>query len=122
MSHVSVEILNKSLLEQDVDAIVNPANPRLLHGGGLCGVIYDAVLKSSKNGYGKLIKSISALPVYGDSEMQVRCPYGYAVETPVEGLVAKYIIHTSHSLFANSILQKPGNNEIIIQFMINGRR
>ena len=36
--------------------------------------------------------------------------------------IQQNIIQTSHSLFANSILQKPGNNEIIIQFMINGRR
>ena len=31
----NIKIINASILDQEVDAIVNPANSYMLHGGGL---------------------------------------------------------------------------------------
>ena len=97
MKAKNVQILKKSILDQDVDAIVNPGNPRLAHGGGLCGIIYDAVLKKSKEGYRKMMDDIEALPDQEDVDGDfVKCPPGYVTYTDIKevGLKAPYIFHT----------------------------
>ena len=35
----NIELINESLLDQEVDAIVNPANSYMLHGGGVAAQI-----------------------------------------------------------------------------------
>lgn len=40
--NLKIKIINNSILESQVDAIVNPANPQLLRGGGLSGIIHEA--------------------------------------------------------------------------------
>ena len=35
----NIELINESLLDQEVDAIVNPANSHMLHGGGVAAQI-----------------------------------------------------------------------------------
>lgn len=87
---MKVQILLESILDQKVDAIVNAGNPRLLHGGGLCGIIYDAILKKSKKDYLEFMEEIERL----NQVDGVKCMPGDAVYTKGYGLKAKFIIHT----------------------------
>ena len=87
---MKVQILLESILDQEVDAIVNAGNPRLLHGGGLCGIIYDAILNKSKQDYLEFMEEIERL----NQVDAVRCMPGEAVHTGGYGLKAKFIIHT----------------------------
>ncbi len=66
------------ITERDVDAIVNPANSQLQHGGGVAGII---VRKG-----GKIIQE--------ESDRIGYCPVGGAVITQAGLLKAKYVIHT----------------------------
>ena len=75
-----IELLNASCADQEVDAIVNAANNRLLAGGGICGVIF------MKAGVLQLENACSqyATPLKD----------GAAVITPAFNMTnAKYIIH-----------------------------
>lgn len=42
---MTFKIVNESILDQQVDAIVNPANSFMRHGGGLARIIADAATK-----------------------------------------------------------------------------
>ena len=42
---MTFKIVNESILDQPVDAIVNPANSHLRHGGGLARIIADGATK-----------------------------------------------------------------------------
>ena len=74
----SIDIQKVSIIELEVDAIVNAANTALQHGGGVCGVIFDAA---------------------GQRELQAacneigHCNTGNAIITPGFKLPAKYVIH-----------------------------
>ena len=74
----SIDIQKVSIIELEVDAIVNAANTALQHGGGVCGVIFDAA---------------------GQRELQAacneigHCNTGNAVITPGFKLPAKHVIH-----------------------------
>ena len=74
----SIDIQKVSIIELEVDAIVNAANTALQHGGGVCGVIFDAAgereLQAACNKFG-------------------HCNTGNAIITPGFKLPAKYVIH-----------------------------
>ena len=73
-----IDIQKVSIIELEVDAIVNAANTALQHGGGVCGVIFDAAgereLQAACNKFG-------------------HCNTGNAIITPGFKLPAKYVIH-----------------------------
>jgi O-acetyl-ADP-ribose deacetylase (regulator of RNase III) len=66
------------ITEEDVDAIVNAANTRLFHGGGVAGAIVK------KGGLGIQLESTKI----------GHCPVGGAVVTGAGRLKARYVIHT----------------------------
>ena len=70
-------LIEGSLLDQPVDAIVNPANPELTHGGGLAAVIAQAAGPSWQKECGRL----------------PRVPTGTALAGPSGNLPFKGIIH-----------------------------
>lgn len=72
------------ITEQQVDAIVNAANQRMLGGGGVDGAIHRAA------GPGL----VEACREVEEVEPGVRCPTGEARMTPGFGLPARYVIHT----------------------------
>lgn len=77
---MSLEIVQRSILDLDVDAIVNPANSDLMHGGGLAAVIARA----------------AGLGLAADCEQIVtvrRLPVGSAVSTRAGDLPFKAVIH-----------------------------
>lgn len=76
----TIQLIQGSAAEQQVDAIVNAANRYLAAGGGICGAIF------AKAGYAKLQQACE----------QYKKPLrdGDAVITPAFGITnAKYIIH-----------------------------
>ena len=73
-----IAIVQKSITEMDVDAIVNAANEGLLAGGGVCGAIFSAAGKDALQ---------DACDEIG------HCDTGSAVATSGFALKAKYVIH-----------------------------
>ena len=77
-------IVQGDITKQKVDAIVNAANVHLLHGGGVCGAIFDAA---------------------GPRELQEACDRlapietGEAVITPGFALAAGHIVHTAGPVY-----------------------
>jgi O-acetyl-ADP-ribose deacetylase (regulator of RNase III) len=76
--HAVVEMSEGDLTVQDVDAIVNAANSRLIPGGGVDGAIHRAAGR-------ELAAACAAIG---------RCPPGEARLTPGFRLPARYVIHT----------------------------
>ena len=74
----TLRIRKQSIIEMDVDCIVNAANSQLRNGGGVCGAIFAAA------GARELQAACNALG---------HCPTGEAVITPGFKLKAKYIVH-----------------------------
>ena len=74
----TLRIQKESIIEMDVDCIVNAANSQLRHGGSVCGAIFAAA------GARELQAACDALG---------HCPTGEAVITPGFRLKAKYIVH-----------------------------
>lgn len=72
------KIFQGSVVNADVDAIVNAANNELLYGGGVCGAIFEAA------GFDDLQE---------ECELYEYCETGKAVLTHGYKLKAKYIIH-----------------------------
>ncbi len=77
MPNASPEITVGDITTLDVDAIVNAANTRLAHGGGVCGAIHDAA--------GPALAEACALAG--------GCETGDARITPGFHLPASYVIH-----------------------------
>ena len=84
MMEASVSILRGDLTQQDVDAIVNAANERMLGGGGVDGAIHRAAGP-------RLLEACREVP---ELRPGVRCPTGQARITPGFQLRARYVIHT----------------------------
>lgn len=85
----SLELINASCADQDVDVVVNAANAGLFAGGGICGVIFK------KAGYAELTKACS--------EYNTPLKDGSAVITPSFNLKnAKAIIHAVGPNFART--------------------
>lgn len=80
----SIQIRRGDLTRQDVDAIVNAANERMLGGGGVDGAIHRAAGPA-------LLEACRALP---EVRPGVRCPTGEARITPGFELRARHVIHT----------------------------
>lgn len=74
---MTISILKGDITVQQVDAIVNSANPSLLAGGGVCGAIHKAAGPELE----------IACKAIG------RCGVGAAVITPAFNLLAKFVIH-----------------------------
>lgn len=74
-----------NIVHQDVDAIVNAANPHLAGGGGVDGAIHSAAGP-------KLMDACRAIK---PDKFGVRCPVGQAVLTSGFNLLARNIIHTA---------------------------
>ncbi len=73
----TIRLVSEDITERNVDAIVNPANSHLQHGGGVAGAIV-------KKG-GRIIQD--------ESNIIGHVPVGGAVLTTAGVLKAKYIIH-----------------------------
>jgi O-acetyl-ADP-ribose deacetylase (regulator of RNase III) len=80
----AVEILRGDLTRQEVDAIVNAANQKMLGGGGVDGAIHRAAGPA-------LLEACRAVP---EVRPGVRCPTGEARITPGFALAARHVIHT----------------------------
>jgi len=79
-----IRILRGDLTGQEVDAVVNAANERMLGGGGVDGAIHRAAGPA-------LLEACRAVP---ELRPGVRCPTGEARITPAFALAARYVIHT----------------------------
>jgi O-acetyl-ADP-ribose deacetylase (regulator of RNase III) len=77
-------IVQGDLTSQDVDAIVNAANERMLGGGGVDGAIHAAAGR-------ELLAACREVP---EVRPGVRCPGGEARITPGFRLRAKFVVHT----------------------------
>ena len=75
----SIELTQGDITRQDVDAVVNAANPALAGGGGVDGAIHRAA------GPGVMDETAERYPT--------GCPTGSAVITSGGLLTARYIIH-----------------------------
>ncbi len=93
----AIEIIEASITELRVDAIVNAANETLLGGGGVDGAIH--------RGAGpRLLAACRALPQVRPG---MRCPTGQARITPGFDLPAKFVIHTVGPVWQNGEAGEP---------------
>ncbi|KAK7385000.1 hypothetical protein VNO78_30707 [Psophocarpus tetragonolobus] len=76
--------ITKWSIDGSTDAIVNPANERMLGGGGADGAIHNAAGR-------QLVEACRTVP---EVRPGVRCPTGEARITPGFMLPASYVIHT----------------------------
>ena len=86
----SISVVRGDLTQQDVDAVVNAANERMLGGGGVDGAIHRAAGP-------ELLEACRAVPEVSPG---VRCPTGEARITPGFRLKARYVIHTVGPVYA----------------------
>ena len=73
------------ITEQDVDVVVNAANPYLANGSGVCGAIFEAVGVDEMEGFIRKIKRTTGIEAI---------PEGQSVATPGGKLKAKWVIHS----------------------------
>jgi O-acetyl-ADP-ribose deacetylase (regulator of RNase III) len=76
-----IELVLGDIVRQEVDAIVNAANPTLLGGGGVDGAIHRA-------GGPAILEECQTL-----RNVRGECPIGEAVFTSAGRLPARYVIH-----------------------------
>ena len=87
-----ISITRGDIVGLDVDCIVNAANERLQHGGGVCGAIFEAA---------------------GPRELQAECdsiggcPTGSAVITKGYRLKPKWVIHAVGPIFTKNPAKAP---------------
>lgn len=75
---VKIEVVHGSLLDLEVDAIVNPANSMLRMGGGVAGAI----------------KRVGGEVIEREAVRYAPLPVGKAIATTAGRLKAKYVIHS----------------------------
>jgi O-acetyl-ADP-ribose deacetylase (regulator of RNase III) len=80
------------ITRQEVDAIVNAANQRMLGGGGVDGAIHRAAGP-------ELLEACRSVP---EVRPGVRCPTGEARITPGFRLPARHVIHTVGPVYSGS--------------------
>ena len=73
------------ITEQDVDVVVNAANPYLANGSGVCGAIFEAAGVDEMEGFIRKIKRTTGIEAI---------PEGQSVVTPGGKLKAKWVIHS----------------------------
>ena len=78
-----IELVQGNIVEQQVDAIVNAANERMLGGGGVDGAIHRAAGPT-------LLEACREVP---PDEAGRRCPTGETRTTHAGDLPARYVIH-----------------------------
>ncbi|MBC1452372.1 ADP-ribose-binding protein [Listeria welshimeri] len=91
---MEITVVKGDITEQNVDVIVNAANPGLLGGGGVDGAIHQAAGPD-------LLKECQAVITRIGS-----CPAGEAVITSAGDLKARYIIHTVGSIWKDGDQQE----------------
>lgn len=74
-----------NIVEQEVDGIVNAANPYLESGGGVCGAIFAAAGTGEMEAFIRNFKRTTGIETVPD---------GQSVVTPGGRLKAKWVIHT----------------------------
>jgi O-acetyl-ADP-ribose deacetylase (regulator of RNase III) len=79
----TIRIVQGDITDQEVDAIVNAANSKLLGGGGVDGAIHRA-------GGGAIMEECDRI-----RKEQGGCPTGQAVATTAGDLNARIVIHTA---------------------------
>ncbi len=84
------------ITQEDVEAIVNAANPSLMGGGGVDGAIHRAGGPEILQECIKIAKEIGG-----------RLPRGEAVATTGGNLKAKYVIHTAGPIWHGGESQEP---------------
>jgi len=89
---VELKILKQSILDLDVDCVVNAANSGLARGGGICGAIFAQADADA------LTRECRAIG---------HCDTGSAVITPSCGLRSKYIIHAVGPVWQGGAKQEP---------------
>jgi O-acetyl-ADP-ribose deacetylase (regulator of RNase III) len=89
---VRIELVLGDITEQDVDAMVNAANPSLMGGGGVDGAIH-------RTGGPDILAECKRLRAerYPDG-----LPTGQAAATTAGRLVARWVIHTVGPVYARS--------------------
>ena len=92
-----ISIVQGDITKQQVDAIVNAANERMLGGGGVDGAIHLAAGK-------RLYEACLAVP---EIRRDVRCPTGEARITPGFHLPCKWVIHTVGPVWAGGGYGEP---------------
>lgn len=90
-----LNIIQDSILKVKTDAIVNPANPQLLRGGGLSGIIHEAAGNELFE-HLKKWKRDNRIPAL---------QHGQAIISPSFNLPHKYIIHAVGAVW------REGSNE-----------
>jgi O-acetyl-ADP-ribose deacetylase (regulator of RNase III) len=80
------------ITQEDVDAIVNAANPTLMGGGGVDGAIHRAGGPSI----------LAACRKIREKEYPEGLPVGQAVITPAGKLKARWVIHTVGPIYGNN--------------------
>ena len=85
-----IRVIQGDLSEQEVDAIVNAANNRMLGGGGVDGAIHEAA--------GPCLKA-ACVPFPKESDGRTRCPTGMVRVTPAFNLPSKFVFHTVGPVF-----------------------
>lgn len=87
---MSVILKQGNIVEANVDAIVNAANPLMLGGGGVDGAIHKAAGP-------KLLEACRRVKTLNG----IRCPFGEARITAAGELHCQYVIHTAGPIFRN---------------------
>jgi O-acetyl-ADP-ribose deacetylase (regulator of RNase III) len=90
-----LEITQGDITEQEVEAIVNAANERLIPGGGVDGAIH-------RKGGPAILEELRA--------KYTHCPTGEAVVTGAGNLKAKYVIHAVGPIYKDG---KRGEAELL---------
>ena len=80
------------ITQEDVDVIVNAANPTLMGGGGVDGAIHRAGGPSI----------LAACRKIRENQYPEGLPIGRAVITPGGALKAKYVIHTVGPIYGSN--------------------
>ena len=92
-----LQVVVGDITVQNVDAIVNAANERMLGGGGVDGAIHRAAGP-------ELLTACRAVP---EVRPGVRCPTGEARLTPGFRLPARFVIHTVGPVWTGGMEGEP---------------
>lgn len=95
--HPDLVLRKGDLTREDVDAIVNAANERMLGGGGVDGAIHRAAGP-------RLLEACLAVP---EVTPGVRCATGEARLTPGFDLRARHVIHTVGPVYRSAAVSAP---------------